>query len=491
VVRLSTYISTYNGLFYQSTLEATIRQSLLFSDEVVVVGSDHSTDGSNVMLDDMAAEDSRIKVYLFSEKRCQETLAEKKTLALRKCTGDYCILQDDDEMIHERYAETIRRLPVVFPDTTAFRFDVIHFYRSFTRHQVGEGWYPRKIYMIKNLKQITHGKVNRDRDNFLLGGAPLDLVPHPQIVNAPVTVFHYGWCRHDAVMQMKKYFQEVQWWGKDYWKTHDFPVKFDNPDGLPEFMGTHPRYMIPLITSKTGLSRSWLHPTGIDMKKWWDSYLCISRKAETGGSGNDHMDLNKLQPYIDEFYTLVPADRYRKVLDIGAGDGGETKLLLQKGYEVVGMTFGNDNIEMAKTQYSINLVDADMHVLDYPPDTFDAIFLLQTFEHFLSPFVACLEMWRVLKTGGRIYICVPDPDNDKEWTIWHTNLLYPKQIINLFNLCGFSCIHQDLQKQVEDIDKRYPRFVFEKLSKDAIDKWGYLRFIHDARDNVHMGNRRL
>lgn len=281
----STYISTYNGMFYQSTLEQTIRQALLYSDEVVVVGSEHSTDGSNDLLDDMKAQDSRVKIYLFSEKPCQETLAEKKTFALRKCTMDYCILHDDDELIHEKYIDTIHRLPVVFPETIAFRFNVIHFYRSFTHYQNGPDWYSCKIYMVKNLKEITHGKVNLDRDNHLINGAPLDSLPDPQVVNAPVTVFHYGWARHDAIIQMKKHFQETQWWGSGYWKDHEFPIKLEDPAGMPEFTGTHPRYMIPVIESEkmntrhikefsSSNNQPYISPIyrgymGIDMKKWY------------------------------------------------------------------------------------------------------------------------------------------------------------------------------------------------------------------------------
>jgi glycosyltransferase involved in cell wall biosynthesis len=46
IPKISTYISTINSLFYQSTLEQTIRQSLLFSDEIIVVNSSNSSDGT-------------------------------------------------------------------------------------------------------------------------------------------------------------------------------------------------------------------------------------------------------------------------------------------------------------------------------------------------------------------------------------------------------------------------------------------------------------
>lgn len=222
----------------------------------------------------------------------------------------------------------------------------------------------------------------------------------------------------------------------------------------------------------------------ICMKKWWDSYTCISKKIETGGFGNDHADINssRLRLYIEEFSTYIPIDGFKNVLNLGAGDGGETKLLQDRGYKVVGITMGIDNIKLAKQQYNIDLIDTDMNILDFSPNLFDAIFLTQTFEHFLSPFIACLEMWRVLRIGGKVYMDVPDPDDDKEWVIWHTNLLYPKQIIKMFELCGF--------KHIQDLNnKNRLKFIFEKISDEKIEKWGYLRFIHNARNHIMCETR--
>ncbi len=251
---ISTYISTHNGLFFQSTLEHTIRQALLFSDEIIVVNSEQSSDGTQILLDDLKSEyPDKINIYSFKQDYSKkwQTVAEKKSFALSKCSKDYCILQDDDEMIHEKHIETIHQMPIVFPDTLAFRFNVIHFYRSFIHYQPPHGdWYGKKIYMVKNMKDISHGLVGNDPDNHLINGTPLNSLPYPQVMDAPVTVFHYGWTRNDAVMLMKKYFMESLWWGTEYWKSHEFPFKFDDPDTLPKFIGTHPMYMIPEVESE-------------------------------------------------------------------------------------------------------------------------------------------------------------------------------------------------------------------------------------------------
>lgn len=246
---LSVYISTLNPLFWQATIEATIRQSLLFADEVVVVDGG-STDGTIELIEKLQEEDARILLYHYKDKYelGQASLADKKSFALSKCTSDYVILQDDDEMIHERYAKQIRQLSDDYPDAIGFRFNTIHFYRSWNHYQCGEGWYKSKIYMVQNLPQIQHGKVGRDRDNYLFLDEPLSDMGG--IVDIDVMVSHYGHCRSDPVMLLKKYYQEISWWGADYWEDQEFPFELDSPKRLPEYDGVHPKYMLPLIKAE-------------------------------------------------------------------------------------------------------------------------------------------------------------------------------------------------------------------------------------------------
>lgn len=258
-MKISTYISTINSLFFQTTLEATIRQSLLFSDEIVVVNSEYSTDGTYQLLDDLKSEfPTKIKLYTFKEDYSKrwDTVAEKKTFALKQCTGDYAILQDDDECIHEKYANYIKQLPIICPNTIAFRFNTIHFYRSFNHYKTGKDWYSRKIYMVKNTPEIKHGRVETDPDNHIIKRRnsdiyePLDLYQPPALINTPVTSYHYGWARNDAILLYKKYIQEIQWHGSDYWNTHKFPFRLEDPSSFPVYQETHPRYMIPIINQE-------------------------------------------------------------------------------------------------------------------------------------------------------------------------------------------------------------------------------------------------
>lgn len=257
---ISTYITTFNSLFFQSTLEQTIKHALLFSDEIIISNSSQSSDGTNDLLNNLKSEyPNIIKIYTYEREPETEPdfnyLATRKTYTLKKCKCDYAILQDDDEAIHEKYAKYIRQLPSICPDALAFRFNTIHFYRSYNHYQPpSKNWYKSKIYMIKNIPEIKHGKVKTDIDNFLFWDKSDNyykpLSSHKKVIEVPITSYHYGWCRNDAVLLIKKYFQEVRWHGKDYWKSHEFPFKFENPTTLPIYNETHPKYIQEMINNE-------------------------------------------------------------------------------------------------------------------------------------------------------------------------------------------------------------------------------------------------
>jgi len=215
-------------------------------------------------------------------------------------------------------------------------------------------------------------------------------------------------------------------------------------------------------------------------ERLWNAYMCISRKIESDGKGTDYTPIEQFIPYVDEFKEYCPPDKYKNILNIGAGGGGETKLLVDAGYKVAGITLGKDNIKFAKKEYGLNLMEFDMHYLNFSPDTFDVIFMIQTQEHALSSWIFALEMYFVLKTGGRIYTDLPSPRNPEMMkTIWHTNVLYPDQIRAMMWKAGF--------KEINDFGEpdRY-RFLFEKLGNGNFPMWGYVQHIYNARKKIYL-----
>lgn len=159
---------------------------------------------------------------------------------------------------------------------------------------------------------------------------------------------------------------------------------------------------------------------------------------------------------LDLFYKSLPANSFKKVLEIGAGAGVDMNVLMSKGYDVTGIDMLDVNIEYAKEHLGLQIQKMDMHNLEFSGATFDGILTIQTFEHALSPFITVSEICRVLHPKGRVFLDTPDANDESMWQIWHPNLLYPEQIIRLFNNLGLEVIENLSHKHRTQI-------VFEKM----------------------------
>jgi len=87
---------------------------------------------------------------------------------------------------------------------------------------------------------------------------------------------------------------------------------------------------------------------------------------------------------------LIPPDKFPVLLNIGAGEGLETKILHDLGYKTVGMINGDINAKFAKENYrytNILFVKHDMHDLPFKSESFDAVYMNHTFEHSYAPFI--------------------------------------------------------------------------------------------------------
>lgn len=114
-----------------------------------------------------------------------------------------------------------------------------------------------------------------------------------------------------------------------------------------------------------------------------------------------------------------------KVLDIGSADGMFSKVILgkTKAREVIGIDVLKQSVDWANRHWRGNKMKfmlGDAHKLEFPANSFDAVFALEVLEHVFKPREVLKGVKRVLKRNSYAIFLVPTDSNlfDVIWFFW-------------------------------------------------------------------------
>ena len=123
-----------------------------------------------------------------------------------------------------------------------------------------------------------------------------------------------------------------------------------------------------------------------------------------------------------------------KILDCGCGEGFYLKVIRDfSDCKLYGFDGGNEVLSRAKVELSgcgVQIDKGDIYNLPYQDAEFDKIILSEVLEHLPDDFSALIEIKRVLKPGGVLFITVPnhnypfmwDPINKTIETLFRTHI---------------------------------------------------------------------
>ena len=143
--------------------------------------------------------------------------------------------------------------------------------------------------------------------------------------------------------------------------------------------------------------------------------------------------------YIDPLN--IPKDA--KILDLGCGPGYFLDQMKSRGYtDVVGVTLSPGDVKICEDKgHTIKKYDLSFipQKDGYHDESVDFIFLRHALEHSPYPIFSLMEYNRLLKQGGKMYIEVPKPDNERkhEYNLNHYSILGENQLAALLMRCGF------------------------------------------------------
>jgi glycosyltransferase involved in cell wall biosynthesis len=270
-VRISGFSFVRNAVSLDYPLEESLRSVLPVVDQLVVavaLAPGERDDGTRAVVEGL--DDPRVEIVdaVWDDARRQEIYADLTNVALDRCTGDWCLYIQADEVVHEDDLQVVRSRAEALHDdrrVEALLFDYLHFFGDYDHIQTGQGWYQREIRMIRNgigIRSVRDAQSFRYPDQTRLTVAP-----------AHARIFHYGWVRHPRRMQSKV---------REFWSHRASPDEvealygraetFDyGPLGrLARYEGTHPGVMRERIAAMDwadslrevdppGLERTQLH----------------------------------------------------------------------------------------------------------------------------------------------------------------------------------------------------------------------------------------
>ncbi|WP_069650125.1 class I SAM-dependent methyltransferase [Caloranaerobacter ferrireducens] len=131
----------------------------------------------------------------------------------------------------------------------------------------------------------------------------------------------------------------------------------------------------------------------------------------------------KPHPDLVNAEKLFKKNKVKKVLDLGCGDGRHLVFLSRKDYKVYGLDYSKTALERSKkwlTNCGLEaeeLIEADFTDLSWNDCFFDAVISTQVLGHGRIEKIkrAFYEIYRVLKSGGYLFITVPKYPPLKNW----------------------------------------------------------------------------
>jgi glycosyltransferase involved in cell wall biosynthesis len=176
---------------------------------------------------------------------------QQKSIALFNCTGDWAFYLEADEVVHEDDLPKIRAAMerhLGVPRVEALVFDYLHFYGNANTVVWSPGWYRSEVRIIRNTipawsSEALFFNVVDDHKKSR----------YPRAAHTGATIYHYGWVRSEAQMNLKAVAVHKYWEAKPAANVDYSQI---DPAALKPFTGTHPKIIQDWLPKADGLFRA-------------------------------------------------------------------------------------------------------------------------------------------------------------------------------------------------------------------------------------------
>jgi hypothetical protein len=256
-MRISGFTFFRNAYKLHYPILESIRSALDLVDEfIIALGDSDPDDDTREQIEALGSD----KIVLFDTVWDLERFprgmehAHQTDLAKERCTGDWLLYLQGDEVLHEDDLPKIRRKCERWLNDArveAMVFDYLHFWGDYNHVHQNHAWYKREIRMIRNDPQIhSFNSAQSFRRIPEFDGVSYREKHGTQkltAVSAEARIFHYGWVRHPSAMQKKSiYFTNNHQGEAAARRMKDSQAEvFDYGPlaRIPRYQGTHPAVM--------------------------------------------------------------------------------------------------------------------------------------------------------------------------------------------------------------------------------------------------------
>jgi len=268
-MKVSAFTICRNAVKFDFPIVEVIRSALPIVDEFVVnVGQ--SDDGTLELVRSIGSDKVRIVESVWDDSMKKDGLlfSHETNIALARCTGDWALYLQADEVLHERDYDTIlaaMRDHLADASIVGFTFLYLHFYGDYW--SLNPWAYHRAVRIIRNDGQVESCG---DAVGFWLKADQgwLQSVHKDRIKPSGATIYHYGWVKPPRVLLDKFRYQVARHHGdkpgvEQAKMLAQEAYEFEDYDIMKNFSDSHPAVMADRVQRypvlKPGRNR-WLQP---------------------------------------------------------------------------------------------------------------------------------------------------------------------------------------------------------------------------------------
>lgn len=240
-MKVSGFTFIRNAVKYDFPILESIRSILPVVDEMVIALGDSEDDTLSLL---KQIDSPKIKiihtVWDESLREGGKVLAVETDKALSAISpdSDWAFYLQGDEIVHEKYLDTIRQAMEKYKDDRSvdgLLFHYLHFYGSYDYVGTSRNWYRREIRIVRNgigVYSYRDAQGFRKKENEKLRVKLID-----------ACIYHYGWVKRPDIQQQKQNSSQRFYHSDEEIQKREIPGEvfdYSKVDSLQRFSGTHP-----------------------------------------------------------------------------------------------------------------------------------------------------------------------------------------------------------------------------------------------------------